>query len=643
MRSRPVDYASAFLTRGLIAYIGNKRSLLPFLGSVFARCAEETGGDGPIGFADPFAGSGGVSRLARAMGFSVASNDRERYAALIGRCRVVLDPARLEAAFSDWGGSAAAFAALDAFARGERPEAAAAFLDAAPAVRRRALDAFAAADAAAPYIARHYAPRDTAAADWRGERLFYTAENGRFLDRAREAVELLFPGDPLDPGMAEGAADAKSAFLDAVLYQAATRVNTSGVFKACHRGFGGHGSDALGRILSPMRLSPPDLVDGPPARVGAEDAAAFCAKIRKERAPLGGTDIVYLDPPYNQHQYGSNYHLLTTIARWDKPPVPDERDESGFLLDRAGIRSDWKETRSDFCSRPRAAAAFRALLDAMDARFVLLSYNDGGILPLDELRAILEERGSVRVEAVPYVAYRGGKQSATRTERTSEFLFVLDGRGAPRPGSRDAGVDATLLRARALGELEALRKSRFDPRRRLPPEAAALGASVGADARLRLDTEQLSGRTLFGGPSVEELASLCASLRHLACGSNVAAFDLVLRLYLQAAKDKKSAAGRLGRDALHHLKKIAFRKYAAEFAPRAAAFRKAAAADEKLLSALGELEARASLRGVAQPMRAAQPMSDASSSTSAAKDRQAASTGSGPAMSTPATRSDSIG
>ena len=35
-------------------------------------------------------------------------------------------------------------------------------------------------------------------------------------------------------------------------------------------------------------------------------------------------DLVYLDPPYNQHQYGSNYHLLNTIALWDKPEINKE-------------------------------------------------------------------------------------------------------------------------------------------------------------------------------------------------------------------------------------------------------------------------------------------------------------------------------
>ena len=68
-------------------------------------------------------------------------------------------------------------------------------------------------------------------------------------------------------------------------------------------------------------------------------------------------DICYLDPPYAVHQYGSNYFMLNTIARWDRPPVSEERGPDGRLRQKAGIRADWKRTRSAFCYRDTAAAA----------------------------------------------------------------------------------------------------------------------------------------------------------------------------------------------------------------------------------------------------------------------------------------------
>ena len=52
-------------------------------------------------------------------------------------------------------------------------------------------------------------------------------------------------------------------------------------------------------------------------------------------------DITYLDPPYNQHQYGSNYHLLNTIALNDKPPVNKDIIINDKKVNKSAIRKDW--------------------------------------------------------------------------------------------------------------------------------------------------------------------------------------------------------------------------------------------------------------------------------------------------------------
>ena len=57
-------------------YLGNKRSLLGLLGSCFERLGQSRR---VVSFADPFAGSGSVSRLARVMGYRVHANDWEPF------------------------------------------------------------------------------------------------------------------------------------------------------------------------------------------------------------------------------------------------------------------------------------------------------------------------------------------------------------------------------------------------------------------------------------------------------------------------------------------------------------------------------------------------------------------------------------
>ncbi len=216
-----MDPAGAYLSDQLIAYIGNKRALLPFLGGVFSalpldpsRCT----------FLDPFAGSGSVSRLARTMGFQVRANDWEPYSLVINSCHLRLRPSDLATLFPG-GGIANVLDELNALPP--------------PLEEDR-------------YISRHYAPRSTEKADWRTERLFYTTENALAIDAIRQRIEQMYPGTPV----AEPDFLRKSALLAPLLHQAATHTNTSGVFKACHKGFGGHGRDALRRIMGPVLLRP---------------------------------------------------------------------------------------------------------------------------------------------------------------------------------------------------------------------------------------------------------------------------------------------------------------------------------------------------------------------------------------------------
>lgn len=355
--------------------------MLPFLSGVFGRLHEQRP---VVTFLDPFAGSGAVARLAKWLGFAVHANDWEYYACLLNEASVAIDSRHAEELFAADGGLEAVIGELNAL-HGPPPVA---------------------------YISRHYAPRQTATADYRRERLFYTRENAEFIDRVRCEIEDRYPPDDCDPRRR----GQRALLLAALLYQAATHANTSGVFKACHKGFGGHGADALHRILSPMRLQIPQLIDGRRAcRVTMHDAAECRASY----------DLIYLDPPYNQHQYGSNYFLLNSVARWDRPPVDERRAPDGSLMARAGIRPDWVQTRSAYCSRRHATAEFERLLEALDAPRLVLSYNAQGTVGLEELTDIVSRHGRLEIDATDYVRYRGGRQSLTRRSGNHEFVLIV--------------------------------------------------------------------------------------------------------------------------------------------------------------------------------------------------------------------------
>lgn len=538
---------------------------------------------------DPFAGSGAVSRLGRFLGYKTASNDIESYAALIAKSRITLSPVMMEAAFYGEGGSRAVFAALNSFASGAKASEAAAFLSSGKE-RETWLQAFYAAEKTAPYMGLHYAPSCTAEADWRSERLFYTAENAAFLDRARDAIEYRYPGDVLDASCSNP--DAKAVLLDALLYQAATHTNTSGVFKACHRGFGGHGRDALKRIMAPLKLEVPVLLPNNPGEYACMDAAEFCAS--------RSADIIYLDPPYNQHQYGSNYHILTSLALWDKPEIPSGTDAEGNLLNRSGIRSDWIRTRSDYCRRPMAAQALRTLLCNTDSRFILLSYNDGGIIPYEQLIEILGETGAVSLQVLPYTAYRGGRQGASRIERTRELLFILDRRAAASSTLREKKkLHAELKRRAFITRIDSLLEGRFHPER---------VRQQFTDDELLVDAcGRLVGASLFHGVdlyslNMDKLQKITGKLEACACSDYTEALELVLHGLESDESGTDSSRSLHGAEAVKLLKKIAFKKYAEQYehfyVRLLCLMRKHPAVYDRALTALERLHLIALQRGV---------------------------------------------
>lgn len=175
------------------------------------------------------------------------------------------------------------------------------------------------------------------------------------------------------------------------------------------------------RSHNPLSLRLPALADGP------GEALALDAL---EAARAGRFDLVYLDPPYNQHRYLGNYHVWESLVRWDKPAV----------YGTAMKRVDCKEYKSPFNSRKQIAAALRALLERLDARYVLVSFNNEGYLNHEALSQLLEARGEVACAEVDYKRYVGAQigiynPSGEKVGRVShlrnrEYLFLVG------PGAR---------------------------------------------------------------------------------------------------------------------------------------------------------------------------------------------------------------
>ena len=576
-----MELREPYLREQLIAYIGSKRSLLPFLHGVLAPLVERIRESRPtpagsVSFLDPFAGSGAVARLARVMGLRVHANDWEPYTYVINSCHLGIQPSEARRLFRASGGMTRALSELNALTRPTRGDR---------------------------YISRHYAPRSTANADWRTERLFYTTENALRIDAARDEIENRYPGTP----DRASAWREKVLLLAPLLYEAATHTNTSGVFKACHRGFGGHGGDALHRILAPIVVRAPVLWEAAPAStIRCLDAARF---LREQTG-----DLCYLDPPYATHQYGSNYFMLNTIALWDRPPVSAARGADGRLVQKAGIREDWRRTRSAFCYRSTALEAMREVVAAADCRYLVVSYSNEGLIGLEELCDLLSETGELSFTARDNVKYPGGKQSLHRTTRNLELALVVDrcARGPRARGRASAGhVSAGgLLRHVAMRNL--LGRS-FDPVRvqeAFPTDRGAILVRAGG-RRLRLPMRhfwRMEPGTDELGLEGEELDRFLERLS--SCEVRDAREELAIVLDLVREETDRREGGRLRREALRLLRRLAHRKNRQLFVRSLAEVQVHAAreeSDDGFLAGLARIQEVASRRGLGTPAEGQRP------------------------------------
>lgn len=367
----------AYLSTQLITCLGNKRALLPEIGAAVERVRSRLGGR-RLRVLDGFSGSGVVSRLLKRHAQYLVANDLEAYAATLSRCFL---RNRSEVNLAALTETVAAFNAdVDLGEAGSVRPRPGGFIE----------------ELYAPSDDRHICP---------GERAFYTRRNARRLDRYRQLLGGLPDAD-------------RVLCLGPLLGRASVHANTAGVFKGFYKDrrtgigrFGGSQGDALQRILGEIRLEAPVL-----SRFECE--VEVCEQdINSLVGALPDLDLAYFDPPYNQHPYGSNYFMLNLIVRNQRPDV---------ISRVSGIPVDW--TRSDYNARTRAAHRLRELVQATDARFLLISFNDEGFIDRYRLEAELRAVGRVDVVERRYNTFRGSRNLRERRLHVTERLFLVERR-----------------------------------------------------------------------------------------------------------------------------------------------------------------------------------------------------------------------
>ena len=368
---RPLDEDPDYLTRQIITYIGNKRALLGQIGQVVEGVKRRMGKERLRVF-DVFSGSGIVSRYLKAHASMLISNDIEDYASVVGRCYLRNRSAVDLRALSDIVDELNRRVEVESFPQG--------------------------------FIEDLYAPKDEDRITGE-DRVFYTRDNARRLDGYRQMIDTV-------------PEDVRELLLGPLLSEASIHSNTAGVFKGFYKNrdtkvgqFGGTGSDALVRIKGKIVLEPPVL-----SRfecdydVLQEDANGAARRVRD-------LDLAYIDPPYNQHPYGSNYFMLNLFVRYERPEK---------ISRVSGIPPEWR--RSGYNVRAKSLTLMRDLLHALDARFFLVSFNNEGFITTEEMQAMLGEIGSVEVLETHYNAFRGSRNFNNRPIHVTEQLFLVERR-----------------------------------------------------------------------------------------------------------------------------------------------------------------------------------------------------------------------
>jgi len=359
-----------FVTQQLITYIGNKRSLLGFIGNGI-KIVQTKLNKNKLKMFDVFSGSGIAARYFKQFSEFLIVNDLEKYSYVINQCYLSnqneINLSALREYYQE-------------------------IIEKSNQGLTRGI------------ISELYAPKDDKHIK-PDERVFYTNRNAMYIDTVRQLIEKIPQND-------------QKFFLAPLLSEASIHANTSGVFKGFYKNketgigqFGGKDQNALLRIKGDINLPFPIFSNfNCDTLIYNDDSNAIIKSLPE-------VDIAYLDPPYNQHPYGSNYFMLNLILDYKYPEKTSKI---------SGIPEGWN--RSSYNKGNHALNALTSLVENINSKFILISFNSDGFITIEEMKKMLNGYGKLEVLETKYNTFRGSRNLKTREIHIKEYLYLLEKR-----------------------------------------------------------------------------------------------------------------------------------------------------------------------------------------------------------------------
>jgi adenine-specific DNA-methyltransferase len=361
-----------FVYQTMLTCIGNKRKLVKEIKNIVLELGNKLNRE-KLNIVDGFSGSSVVSRELSDICETLYVNDMEKYAYLMAKCFLLKPTIQQQNTIKEH-------------------------------INKMNQIIDEKKDLLEGIITTFYAPQNTYNIQ-KDERCFYTHENALIIDTLRNYIEN------------EVETELKDYCIVPLLTKASIHTNTAGVFKGFYKDkngigkFGGEGENALSRIMKEIKLEMPLWNQ-------INDYNCICSNQNINdfiKSLPNNIDVIYLDPPYNQHPYGSNYFMLNIII---------DNVEPQDISKVSGIPKNWN--KSHYNKRELAINSMKELLyyATQKSHYVLLSYNNEGIITEKDWIEIFGDY-NVEKKEINYDTFKGCRNLKNRSNKVVEIMYII--------------------------------------------------------------------------------------------------------------------------------------------------------------------------------------------------------------------------